>query len=95
MPSNSFKIVLDTKIDIDKIHRPKRAKITQCAKQEVKLILNAHNNLKHKTMLSLIYSCGLRCGRIISIATVHIDSKRNLVLLKKQKVKRSHYPIIA
>lgn len=82
-----FKIILETKIDIDKIHRPKRAKVLPnvLSKEEVKLILNAHSNLKHKTMLSLIYSCGLRCGELLALQPVHIDSKRNLVLLKKAK----------
>jgi integrase/recombinase XerD len=55
------------------------------SKEEVKIILNAHNNLKHKMMLSLIYACGLRCGELLALKPVHIDSKRNIVLLKKAK----------
>lgn len=85
-----FKTVLDTKIEIDKIHRPKRAKVLPnvLSKEEVKLILNAHSNIKHKMMLSLIYSCGLRCGELLALKPVHIDSKRNIVLLKNSKGKK-------
>jgi integrase/recombinase XerD len=58
------------------------------SKEEIKLILNAHSNIKHKTMLSMIYSCGLRCGELLALQPVHIDSKRNIVLLKNAKGKK-------
>ena len=72
---------------VNKIHRPKRAKLLPnvLSKEEVKAILNAHSNIKHKMMLSLIYSCGLRCGELRVLKPVHIDSKRNIVLLKNSK----------
>ena len=85
-----FKTIRETKIEIDKIHRPKRAKLLPnvLSKEEIKLILNAHSNIKHKMMLSLIYSCGLRCGELLALQPVHIDSKRNIVLLKNSKGKK-------
>lgn len=85
-----FQTIRDTKILVDKIHRPKRAKVLPnvLSKEEIKLILNAHSNIKHKMMLSMIYSCGLRCGELLALQPVHIDSKRNLVLLKNAKGKK-------
>ena len=85
-----FTTIRETKIEIDKIHRPKRSKLLPnvLSKEEVKLILNAHNNIKHRMMLSLIYSCGLRCGELLALRPVHIDSKRNIVLLKNSKGKK-------
>ena len=85
-----FQTIRDTKMMIDKIHRPKRAKVLPnvLSKEEVKLILNAHSNIKHKMMLSLVYSCGLRRGELLALKPVHIDSKRNLVLLKNSKGKK-------
>ena len=85
-----FKTIKETKIDIDKIHRPKRAKVLPnvLSKEEIKAILEAHSNIKHKTMLSLIYSCGLRCGELLALKPVNIDSKRNIVLLKNSKGKK-------
>jgi integrase/recombinase XerD len=82
-----FQTVRDTKMIVDKIHRPKRAKLLPnvLSKEEVKAVLNAHSNIKHKMMLSLIYSCGLRCGELLALKPVHIDSKRNIVLLKNSK----------
>ena len=85
-----FKIIRETKIDIEKIHRPKRAKTLPnvLSKEEVKAILEAPTNIKHKTMLSLIYSCGLRSGELLALEPKHIDSKRNIVLLKNSKGKK-------
>jgi integrase/recombinase XerD len=85
-----FATVRGTKIEIDKIHRPKREKVLPnvLSKEEIKLILNAHSNIKHKMMLSLIYSCGLRCGELLALRPVHIDSKRNIVLLINSKGKK-------
>ena len=85
-----FQTIRDTKMLIDKIHRPKRAKVLPnvLSKEEVKAILEAHSNVKHKMMLSLIYSCGLRRGELLALKPVHIDSKRNIVLLKNAKGKK-------
>jgi integrase/recombinase XerD len=85
-----FSSVQDRKIEIEKIHRPKSEKKLPnvLSKEEVKLILEVHSNLKHKTMLSLIYSCGLRCGELLALKPIHIDSTRNIVLIKNAKGKK-------
>ncbi|MET0944563.1 MAG: phage integrase N-terminal SAM-like domain-containing protein, partial [Flavobacterium sp.] len=85
-----FITIRGTKIDIDKIHRPKRSKILPniLSKEEIKLILNAHSNIKHKTMLSLIYSCGLRRSELLSLKPADIDSKRGIVIIKQGKGKK-------
>jgi len=85
-----FATIVESKIEMDKIHRPKREKVLPnvLSKEEVKLILNAHSNIKHKAMLSLIYACGLRCGELLSLQPVHIDSKRNIIIIKNAKGKK-------
>lgn len=77
----------NTKMNPDLIHRPKREKLLPnvLSKEEVKQILEAHSNIKHKAMLSLIYSCGMRCGELLSMKPIHIDSKRGIVLIKQAK----------
>jgi integrase/recombinase XerD len=85
-----FSTVKEKKIEIEKIHRPKREKILPnvLSKEEIKLILNAHSNIKHKTMLSLIYSCGLRRSELLNLKVEDIDSKRNIVLIRQAKGKK-------
>lgn len=62
-----FREMEHTKINSEIIHRPKRPKLLPnvLSKEEIKQILEAHTNIKHKTMLSLIYSCGLRRNELI------------------------------
>ena len=85
-----FITVRETKMDIDKIHRPKRSKLLPnvLSKEEIKLILNAHSNIKHKTMLSLIYSCGLRRSELLNLKPTDIDSKRGIVIIRQSKGKK-------
>ena len=77
-------------MQLDLIHRPKRANVLPnvLSKEEVKAILEATANVKHKTMLSLIYACGLRSGELINIKLVDVDSKRGLLLIKQAKGKK-------
>lgn len=85
-----YKVVENKNIEIDLIHRPKRARVLPnvLSKEEVKEILHAHVNMKHRTMLSLIYSCGLRCNELLKLKPVDIDSKRNLITIKQAKGKK-------
>ncbi|OOG75533.1 site-specific integrase [Flavobacterium sp. A45] len=85
-----FSTIRETKIELDKIHRPKREKLLPnvLSKEEVKLILNAHGNLKHKTMLSLIYACGLRRSELLHLKPADIESKRGVVVIRQGKGKK-------
>lgn len=85
-----FATVRETKIVIDTIHRPKREKVLPnvLSKEEVKLILNAHSNLKHKVMLSLIYACGLRRSELLHLKPTDVDSKRGIVIIRQSKGKK-------
>lgn len=91
---NAIKLFYSTvqgkKIEIEGIHRPKRAKLLPnvLSKAEVKMILDVHINLKHRVMLSLIYSCGLRCGELLNLKPSNIDSKRNLIFIHQAKGKK-------
>jgi integrase/recombinase XerD len=85
-----FKIVKETAIEIDKVHRPKREKVLPnvLSKEEIKAILEALKNLKHKAMLSMIYSCGLRRSELLNLRPNDIDSKRNVVIIRQSKGKK-------
>src|SRR6185503_18290457 len=55
-----FSTILEKKIAIDKLYLPRKDKVLPnvLSKEEVRLILTALRNKKHKTMLTLIYCCG-------------------------------------
>jgi integrase/recombinase XerD len=77
-------------LDIDLIHRPKREhKLPNVlSKEEVALILKSPVNIKHSTMLSLIYACGLRRSELINLKPGDVDSKRGLLIILQSKGKR-------
>jgi integrase/recombinase XerD len=78
------------KIDVELIHRPRREKLLPnvLSKEEVKAILGAPYNLKHRAMLAMIYSCGLRRSELLSLTKFDIDSKRMVVIIRMAKGKK-------
>jgi integrase/recombinase XerD len=55
------------------------------SKEEVKAILEASANLKHRTMLSLIYACGLRRSELLHLTSQDIDRKRGIITIRQSK----------
>lgn len=56
--------------------------------EEVERLLNGTANLKHRAMLSVIYSCGLRMGELIDLKICDIDSKRMVIHIQQAKGKK-------
>jgi integrase/recombinase XerD len=79
------------------IQRPKKEKILPnvLSEQEVQLILNFTDNLKHKAILSLIYSAGLRRGELINMKINDIDSGRMYVIIRQGKGRKDRYSILS
>ncbi|WP_352419041.1 tyrosine-type recombinase/integrase [Proteiniborus sp.] len=44
-------------------------------------ILNDHSNTKHKAILYLIYSSGLRVSEVVRLKAKDIDSKRMMIYI--------------
>lgn len=82
-----FREVEKSRIEIDKLQRPRREhKLPNVlSMEEVKAILTAPKNQKHRTMLSLIYACGLRRSELLHLKPIDIDSKRNLLIIRNAK----------
>ncbi len=55
---------------------------------EIASIINATANLKHKAMLTISYSCGLRVSEVVALKTVNIDSNRMCILIQSAKGKK-------
>ena len=85
-----FREIIRTKIDCGKLERPRREhKLPNVlSKEEVKKILEVPANMKHRVMLSVIYACGLRRSELLNLKPVHVDSKRQLLLIINSKGKK-------
>ena len=53
--------------------------------KEVSTLLSSITNVKHRTILSLIYSAGLRIGEAINLKIADIDSQRMKVRIRQGK----------
>lgn len=85
-----FKVVENTKMEIEAIERPRREHRLPnvLSKEEVKLILQSLDNKKHVAMLSLIYACGLRRSELLNLTLKDIHSERNLLMINQSKGKK-------
>lgn len=74
----------------EQIQRPRREKVLPnvLSKAEVKILLNCCMNLKHKAMLSLIYSCGLRRGELLRIKPGDVHADRGVLIIRQAKGKK-------
>lgn len=77
-------------MDVDFIQRPRREKRLPnvLSKDEIKSILEAPTNLKHRAMLSLIYACGLRRSELLNLTLKDILSDRGLLFIRQSKGKK-------
>lgn len=55
---------------------------------EIQSMFNACENLKHKVVLAILYSCGLRVSELINLKWAHIDRSRMIVNIIQAKGKK-------
>lgn len=79
------------------IDRPQREKILPqvCSEEEVISILKCTKNLKHKAILTTIYSAGLRISELIHLKITHIDSDRMQIRVEQSKGKKDRYTLLS
>lgn len=77
--------------------RPKKSKTLPevLSEQEVLAIINAPKNAKHRAMLYIMYSAGLRIGEIPKLRIEDIDSKNKQIFVKAAKGKKDRYTILS
>lgn len=88
-----YEKVLKKARQVYEIERPRKEKILPdvLSKTEVGTILKVTSNLKHKTLLSAIYSCGLRRSELINLKISDVDSKRMMIKISGAKGKKDRY----
>src|SRR5271157_6632619 len=60
---------------------------TVWSREEVCALLDATTNTKHRTLLALYYSAGLRCQEALDLKVTDIDSKRMIINIREGKGK--------
>jgi site-specific recombinase XerD len=55
---------------------------------EIQRLFDVCDNTKHKVILALLYSCGLRVGELINLKWSHIDRSRQIINIVQGKGKK-------
>ena len=69
------------------VRRPRKDKKlpTVLSQEEVTRVLTSLENLKHTTLLMLVYASGLRVSEVVKLRVADIDSDRMLLNIKGAK----------
>ena len=92
-----YEIVLGMPNRFYDIERPKKKRKLPAilSKNEIKKIINATNNLKHKCILSILYSSGLRRSELLNLKLADIDSERMLIKINDAKGNKDRYSLLS
>ena len=76
--------------NLDSIQRPRKERKLPnvLSQEEVQSIFQATKNLKHRTLLMLIYGAGLRIGEALNLTIHDIRSKEHLIYIRGGKGKK-------
>lgn len=84
-------------IDLEMIQRPNKPKKLPVvlSQTEVARLIQGTHNLKHRALLALLYSAGLRIGEALRLELTDIDSARMLIFIRSAKGKRDRYTLLS
>lgn len=85
-----FKNILKEKINIPKPKRNK--KIPEIlTSEEIKKMINATSNIKHKLILKMLYGCGLRVSEIVNLKKRDLNFNEKLIHVRLAKGKKDRF----
>ncbi len=92
-----YEKVLGRKKEYYLIERPRAEKKLPnvLSKEEITRLINAISNKKHKCIISIIYSAGLRRSEVLNIKPEDIDSNRMLIKIAGGKGKKDRYSLLS
>ncbi len=87
----------DCKLEKLEFMRPKKSSYLPVvlSYEEVIALLRCTKNLKHRAILAMIYSCGLRISELIHLELRDMDVNRMQVLIRNSKNRKDRYVMMA
>jgi len=62
---------------------------------EIIKILKTEKNLKHRLLLMLVYSSGLRVSEVVALKKEHIDLSRQVIYIRQGKGRKDRYTLLS
>jgi len=87
----------ESNLEVEELIRPSKSTYLPAvlSKEEMIDLLRCTKNLKHRAVLALLYSAGLRIGEVLSLRLGEIDVDRRQVLIKNGKGRKDRVVILA
>jgi len=90
------KVLMKDDLTLNIVRPKKEKKLPEVLSQkEVRVILDNITNLKHKAILFLTYSSGLRVGEVVRLKLKDIDSDRMLIHVVQGKGRKDRYTVLS
>ena len=79
------------------VERPRREKTLPevLSEQEIVTVIRQIENIKHKAIVLLIYSAGLRLSEVVNLRIKDIDSERMNVFVQQAKGRKDRYTLLS
>ena len=79
------------------LSRPKKTRIlpTVLSQEEMISLIQHTKNLKHRAIIALIYSAGLRISELLNLKLAHIQIQRKQLFIKNAKGRKDRYVTLA
>lgn len=92
-----FREILKTPFSFEEIPLKKKEKQLPrvISKEKIKQMIELTDNLKHKLIVKLLYSSGLRLSELLNLKRKDIDFDRNLIHVKAGKGKKDRMTLIS
>ncbi|TYA52669.1 site-specific tyrosine recombinase/integron integrase [Formosa maritima] len=92
-----YELVMGMPNRLYRIERPRKNKKLPIvlSKEEIKSLIDYTNNIKHRCIVSLLYSAGLRRSELLNLKIKNIDSSRMLIHVVDAKGNKDRYTLLS
>lgn len=92
-----YEIVLEMPNRFYSVERPRKQKKLPkvISKEEILAIINQCNNIKHKCIVSVLYSAGLRRAELLNLKISDIDSNRMVINIRDAKGNKDRITLLS
>jgi len=91
-----YTYTLNRKISIERIPFPRRERKLPLilSREEVKALLEASSDIRHRTLLAITYGCGLRVAEVAQLKVNDIDPARKLLSVRRGKGRKDRQTLL-
>ncbi|MDR0386982.1 MAG: tyrosine-type recombinase/integrase [Treponema sp.] len=100
MAINALKFFYHRVMNNDKVKEPRRPRSDRklpivLSKEEIERLLNHESNLKHRLLLMITYSSGLRVSEVVALKPSDADLSRNVLYIRSAKGRKDRFVMLS